>query len=77
MKEKIQAIIKELHGDSFKRGKDWKGFKVFVPVYKKPTYIGFPLVVLAKDEKVRVSTIEESLEYLEYSLNALGQESEV
>lgn len=77
MREKIDRLIKGLHGDSFKRGNDWNGYKVFVPVYKKETYIGYPLVVLVKDDKARVSTIDESLEYLEFSLNALGKESEV
>ena len=76
MREKIDQLIKGLHGDGFKRGEDWNGYKVFVPVYKKETYIGYPLVVLAKGDEVRVSTVDESLEYLAFSSTGNQEENE-
>lgn len=76
MLKKTEELIKQLHGDGFKMGKDWNGYKVFVPVYKKETYVGYPLVVLAKGDEVRVSTIDESLEYLAFSSTGTEEENE-
>lgn len=46
---------------------DWKGYHVFEPVKNlEPVYTGYPLVVLEKDLKFRMSTHEESLEIMHF-----------
>ena len=57
----------ELAAQRCKKGKDWKGYKVYEPVYKKPACIGLPLVVLVKDSEVRLSTREECFQYLDFA----------
>ena len=64
--ERIKSLIYDLGAQDFKRGIDWKGNKVFIPVYKGNPTIGLPLVVFEKDGEARISTDEESLEYLSY-----------
>lgn len=45
---------------------EWKGYSVFNPVYSKETAtIGLPYVILVKNEKARMSTVEETFEYLD------------
>ena len=45
---------------------------MYEPVYDAPVYIGLPLVILAKGDEVRISTDEESREYLDYQLKKSG-----
>ena len=66
MEEMIQALIEDLGAKSYKKGVDWKGFKVYIPKYTGNPCIGLPYVVLQKGDEVRLSTPDESLEYLEY-----------
>ena len=63
-KTEIKELIEQLHAVSYKQGEDYKGYKVFVPVYNREVTLGLPLVVLANDKEVRISTPEESIEYL-------------
>ncbi|MBR7160264.1 MAG: hypothetical protein IKD20_04420 [Clostridia bacterium] len=69
MEEKILEFVEYLQADSYKEGISWKGFKVYIPEYKNNPVIGLPYVILVKDEEVRLSTPEESLDYLDYSLS--------
>lgn len=62
----IQQLIEQLSADGVKRGKDWEGYQVYVPVYDKPAYVGLPLVILVSDDETRLSTPEEALEYLDF-----------
>jgi len=77
MKQKIKEIMKEeLMTDTYTRGVDWNGYEVYVPEYKEVFEGGVPLVVLVKDDEVRLSKIEESFEYLKYSqIKAFGAKS--
>ena len=63
----IDDYMDELFADYYVIGLNWNGYQVFEPKYFKMTYIGYPLVVLVKGDEVRISTAEESLEYLDYS----------
>lgn len=49
---------------------EWKGYKVYEPdLYTEgdePLYIGYPLVILEKDNNYRISKPFESLEILDY-----------
>ena len=68
VKHEIDFLMRyELAADSYKKGEDWQGYKVYEPVYKKSVCIGFPLVVLVKDNDVRLSTNEECFQYLEFA----------
>lgn len=71
MKNKEKTLIAEcmetLGADGYRKGKSWKGYDIYIPDYKEPVYNGFPYVVMVKEEEVRLSTEEESLDYLSYS----------
>ena len=62
----IQELAFDLKASSVKRGKDWNGYKVFVPVYRKRCIIGLPYVILVKGDEARISTEEESFAYLDF-----------
>ena len=65
MNKLIKELIKDLGGCDYKRGVDWKGYKVYIPQYEGNPCIGLPYVVLKKGEDIRISTPEESLDYLD------------
>ena len=71
MKNKEKTLIAEcmeaLGADDYRKGKSWKGYEIYIPNYKKIVYSGFPYVVMVKEKEVRLSTEEESLDYLSYS----------
>ena len=54
----------ELFADKWKKGEDWEGYEVYLPIRKRRICLGYPFVVLVKDKQVRCSTPEESLEIL-------------
>lgn len=66
MTDTIRELAFDLNANGVKRGKDYKGYKVFEPVYNKECFIGLPYVILVKDNKARISTAEESLDYLDF-----------
>ncbi len=68
-KKLLDEATEALGADSCKRGKDWNGYEVYIPVYERSGYVGLPLVVLAKDGDVRISTEEEAFEYLDHENN--------
>ena len=65
--QNIKETIRDLGATKYKKG-EWNGYEVYEPVYRENIYIGLPLVVLVKDGKARVSTGEEALDYLAYTL---------
>ena len=52
----------------FKKGVSWKGYDVIIPEYEESVIVGPPVVILLKADEVRISTYDESLEYLNYEL---------
>lgn len=68
-KKLLDEAMEALGADSCKRGKDWNGYEVYIPVYGNGGYVGLPLVVLVKDGDVRISTEEEAFEYLDHENN--------
>lgn len=64
--KKIKQLLNQLSADKAEKGKEWKGYEVYVPVYSQPALVGLPLVILVKGNEQRISTPEESLEYLAY-----------
>lgn len=67
----IQEFAKTNGYDEAKHIGDWKGYKVFNPIIKTdtPLYIGYPLKILKKGQELRLSTIKESFELMEYFNN--------
>ena len=69
-KKLLNEAMEALGADSCKRGKNWNGYEVYIPVYVNGGYVvGLPLVVLVKDGDVRISTEEEAYEYLDHENN--------
>lgn len=68
MDEYIQELVEDLGAKSYKKGIDWNGYNVYIPVYEGNPIIGLPYVILEKGEEIRVSTPDESLAYLDYEL---------
>lgn len=64
MNEKVKELVADLGAKSYKKGKPWKGYEVFIPQYSGDVCIGLPYVVLAKGEEARICTDEEALDYL-------------
>jgi hypothetical protein len=62
----ISQLKRYIFADSFKKGKFWNGYNVYVPVFKNEYTGGFPFVVLEKDGEFRRCTQKESLEYLNF-----------
>ena len=66
---------KKILNFALKRGYDyvkktdtvWKGYQVFKPCFDGVgvAYVGYPLVILVKDNEIRMSTADESLEILD------------
>ena len=69
MKEQLELCRRKLFADSLKKVKDWNGYEVYEPIYKKDFIGGFPRIVLAKDGEVRLSTNDECFAYMEFVKN--------
>ena len=68
IKNELDLCRKCLQADHLKKGKEWNGYIVYVPVYKHLYEGGLPQVVLVKDGEVRVSTHEEGFAYMEFTI---------
>lgn len=66
MNDKIKELLNELNADGVKTGVDFKGYKIYEPVYDKPVYIGYPYIIMENDREVRLSTEQESVDYIGY-----------
>ena len=69
MNNKSKELLIELGAYKAKKGKDWNGYKVFIPLYRGNPIIGLPLVILQKGDDARISTNQESFEYLDFANN--------
>lgn len=74
-REQIQELTEELCATKYKKSIPWKGYEVYEPVYDDDVCIGLPYVILVKDDKVRISTDDEALDYLAFSLDNGAEES--
>lgn len=66
-REAIKGMMAGLGASRYKKAKPWKGYEVYKPVYTEFAFRGHPYVVLVKGDRVRLSTPEESIEYLGFS----------
>ena len=76
MDTKVKEAIESLGTSYAEKGPDFKGYEVYIPSYSGDPCIGFPLVVLKKGDEVRVSTIEECLEYLDLTNPSTEEDEE-
>lgn len=60
----IKLAIRALGADRYKKVKPWNGYDVYEPIYTEMAYRGLSYVVLVKDDEVRLSTTDETIEYL-------------
>lgn len=60
----IKLAIRALGANRYKKAKPWNGYDVYEPKYTEMAYRGLPYVVLVKDDEVRLSTTDETIEYL-------------
>lgn len=60
----VLELIGQLNASKYTVGKDYKGYKVFIPQYKGNICLGLPLVVLQNENEVRISTPEESIDII-------------
>lgn len=65
--ETVKKFAKKQGYDSVKKGKPWNGFEVYEPLFsgKDTAFVGLPLVILVKGEKIRMSTADEALRILD------------
>jgi len=66
VKLKLKEYLSRLQAHSFKKGKVWKGFSVYEPVYKVEKEVGFPRIVLEKGGDFRLSTYDECFAYMRF-----------
>ena len=62
--KKIKLAIRALGASRYKKVKPWNGYDVYEPIYTEMAYRGLSYVVLVKDDEVRLSTTDETIEYL-------------
>lgn len=66
LKEAIEDYRQMRHADGVKRGPDWKGYQVYMAVWKgKAPCLGLPYMLFASEDlgEIRISEENESLEY--------------
>lgn len=66
MEHLLELCRSKLMADGLKKGEDWQGYEVYLPVYKKPLDIGHPKLVLVKNSVIKISTTKEYFDYQTY-----------
>ena len=61
-----------------KSDKTWNGYSIYEPGFnrKGTPMIGYPLVILVKEDKIRMSSRDESLKILDYLYPYTGDDEE-
>lgn len=62
--DEVKRLAQELGASELIKYDDWHGYTVYEPVYTELEYIGLPYIILVKDDEVRLSTIDETFEWL-------------
>jgi len=65
--EEIIAFAGKQGYDGVRSLGKWKEYDAYEPTYdhatkEEPAYVGLPLMILVKDDEIRMSTVEEALE---------------
>ena len=62
--DEIKTLVEELGAKSYKKGKSWNGYEVYIPVYTGNPCVGLPLVVLVKDGESHEIVKRQTYEYI-------------
>ena len=66
--DRVLELIMELGAKKYRQGKPWKEYNVFVPIYEENQKNGYPFMVLQNEKETRICTVEESLDYLDFTI---------
>ena len=66
MENKLELCRKKLFASRLKKGIEFKGYEVYEPVYNQPFFGGFSKIVLVKNGEVKLSSIEDYFEYMNF-----------
>lgn len=62
--QNIEKIAKQMGAISVVKRNDYNGMQVYEPIFKDGAKVGYPVVIFVKDDKFRLSTPQESIDYL-------------
>ena len=62
----VEELKRQLGAKALRDPIKWNGYLVYVPEYKGNPKIGLPYVILEKGEEVRLSTPEESFDFMDW-----------
>lgn len=67
MKNKIIDFAKLEGFDTAQRVENWRGYEIYEPLYNdgEVHYIGLPFFIMLKDDEMRMSTLEETLAWID------------
>lgn len=67
IQEDILKFAQKQGYDNIEYVGEWRGYQVYAPLFdtEETLFIGLPLVILVKNDMIRMSTPEESLERLD------------
>ena len=65
--EKVIEFAKKQGYDSAKQLDDWNGYEVYEPLFdgEEVAFVGLPLLILVKGDKIRMSTEDEAFKQIE------------
>lgn len=65
--EKIIEFAKKHGYSGAEYSTDWKGYEVYEPYFdgEETRYVGLPYIILVKGDKIRLSTPDESFEFID------------
>lgn len=66
MNDKLESMLDEMEAEGYEKGPSWEGYNVYIPTYRGDPKIGLPYVILEKGGRLRISSPDESLEYLDF-----------
>lgn len=68
LKKEIEDFKNYWEADRVVRGKDWKGYQIYIKQYDKQVCLGYPIILMANPltGEIRQSTDEESLDYIDF-----------
>lgn len=65
----VEYVAEQMGAKGVKRGIDYEGMEVYEPIFEDGAKVGYPIVIFVKDNKFRLSSPQESLDYLKYKNN--------
>ena len=63
LKSEALKIVKQMSADDVEYKGTWNGYYVFDIIYNEHVIVGYPLVILANTDEMRLSTREECIQF--------------